>query len=60
MNTGRGCGRVPFHFGGFLMVWMYHKDCPKGRVFESAKDAPRGWVDSPAKIKGKAKDGNGS
>ena len=32
------------------MVFMYHKDCPEGRVFESEKDAPRGWVDTPAKL----------
>ena len=44
------------------MVFMYHKDCPEGRVFDSEKDAPRGWVDSPAKIKRakKVDDGDGS
>lgn len=32
------------------MIWMYHKDCPQGRVFASEYDVPDGWVDSPAKI----------
>jgi hypothetical protein len=45
------------------MMWRYHKDCPEGRIFESEADVPRGWVDSPAKIKTvkpRKTDGNGS
>lgn len=33
------------------MVWMYHKDFPEGRLFTEAKDAPKGSVDTPAKLK---------
>ncbi|MGB0507767.1 MAG: hypothetical protein ACPGGK_16390 [Pikeienuella sp.] len=32
-------------------VWAYHGTCPEGKVFETSKDVPKGWVDSPAKIK---------
>ena len=41
------------------MVWMYHKDFPEGRLFETEEDAPRGSVDSPAKIKTRAKKSDG-
>lgn len=33
------------------MVWMYHRDCPEGKLFERQEDAPRGWVDTPAKLR---------
>ena len=32
------------------MVWMYHKNFPQGRIFESEEAAPKGSVDSPAKL----------
>lgn len=35
-------------------VWLYHKDCPGGKVFSGAaanEAVQDGWVDSPAKVK---------
>ncbi|WP_155155096.1 hypothetical protein [Curvivirga aplysinae] len=31
-------------------AWGYHKDHPKGKIFEDGK-LPQGWVDTPAKLK---------
>lgn len=34
-------------------TWLFHRDHPKGRVFQAAEVAERmksGWVDSPAKL----------
>lgn len=33
--------------------WLYHADCPQGRIFEGdaiAQAVKEGWLDSPAKI----------
>lgn len=30
-------------------TFMYHADCPEGRVFDS-DDIPEGWVDAPGKV----------
>jgi len=42
-----------------IRTCLYHKDCPEGKIFDSAKAAAaamkNGWVDSPAKIKAEKK-----
>lgn len=39
------------------MKYLYHKDCPQGRLFED-NEKPKGWVDSPAKLKPVKADGD--
>ena len=32
-------------------TWMYDPKTGEGECFDDAGDAPKGWVDSPAKVK---------
>jgi hypothetical protein len=34
-----------------MACWMYDPKTGEGKIFEKEKDAPKGWVDTPAKVK---------